>query len=99
MLADGSVGGFSTMETDFNVMLQVNDLTNESDLGDWIVKVMQVIENIPAEQIAGPQPGRVSIIFQSNGDQKAVNFSINQYQALAPGLSTSEIYQALQVPQ
>ena len=99
MLADGSVGGFSTMETDFNVMLQVNDLTNESDLGDWIVKVMQVIENIPAEQIAGPQPGRVSIIFQSNGDQKAVNFSINQYQALAPGLSTSEIYQVLQVPQ
>jgi multidrug efflux pump subunit AcrB len=99
MLADGSVGGFSAMETDFNITLQVNDLTNESDLGEWIVKVMQVIENIPPEQIVGPQPGRVGIIFQSNGDQKAVNFSINQYQALAPGLSTSEIYQALQVPQ
>ena len=99
MLADGSVGGFSAMETDFNITLPVSDLTNELDLGEWIVKVMQVIQNIPPEQIAGPQPGRVSIIFQSNGDQKAVNFSINQYQALAPGLSTSEIYQALQVPQ
>ena len=99
MLADGSVGGFSAMETDFNIMLQISDLTNESDLGEWIVKVMQVIESIPPEQIAGPQPGRVSISFQSNSDQKAVNFSINQYRALAPGLSTSEIYQALQVPQ
>ena len=99
MLADGSVGSFGAMETDFNVTLQVNDLANESDLGEWIVRVMQVIENIPPEQIAGPQPGRVSIIFQSNSDQKIVNFTIYQYQALASGLSNSEIYQALQVPQ
>ncbi len=86
MLADGSIGGFSAMETDFNITLQVSDLTNESDLGEWIVKVMQVIENIPPEQIVGPRPGRVSIIFQSNGDQKAVNFYVNQYQALAAGI-------------
>ncbi len=99
VLADGSVGGFGAMETDFNVTLQVSDLTNESDLGEWIVKVMQVIENIPPEQIVGPQPGRVSIIFQSNGDQKVINFYINQYQALGSGLSNSEIYQALQIPQ
>lgn len=99
MLADGSVGGFGAMETDFNITLHVNDLTNESDLGEWVVKVMQVIENIPSEQIVGPQPGRVSIIFQSNRDQKIVNFYVNQYQALGSGLSNSEIYQALQIPQ
>jgi hypothetical protein len=99
MLADGSIGGFSAMETDFNVTLQVNDLTNESILGEWIVKIMQVIENIPQDQIVGPQPGRVSLIFQSNGDQKVVNFYVNQYQALPAGLSSSEIYQALQIPQ
>ena len=99
MLPDGSVGGFGAMETDFNVTLKVNDLTNESDLGEWIVKVMQVIENIPPAQIVGPQPGRVSIIFQSNGDQKGANFYVNQYQALPAGLSNSEIYQALQLPQ
>jgi hypothetical protein len=97
--SDGSIAGFGAMETDFNVTLHVTDLTNESDLGEWVVKVMQVIENIPPEQIAGPQPGRVSLIFQSSGDQKIVNFSINQYQALAPGLSNPEIYQALQAPQ
>src|SRR5215212_219702 len=99
VLADGSIGGFGAMETDFNVTLNVNDLTNYSDLVEWIVKVMQVIQNIPTEQITGPQPGRVSVIFQSNGDQKIVNFYINQYQALAPGLGGLEIYQALQTPQ
>jgi hypothetical protein len=99
MLADGSVGGFSAMETDFNVTLQVNDLTNESELGEWVVKTMQVIEGIPQDQIVGPRPGRVSIVFQSNADQKGVNFYLNQYQALPSGLSNSEIFQALQIPQ
>ena len=99
MLADGSVGGFSAMETDFNVTLQVSDLANESDLGEWMVKVMQVIENSPKDQIVGPQPGRVSIGFVSGSNQKLVNFYINQYQALPTGLSNSDIYHALQTPQ
>jgi hypothetical protein len=76
--------------------LQVDDLANESDLGGWSVKVMQVIENIPPEQIVGPQPGLVTIIFQSDSDQKVINFYINQYQALPSGLSNAEIYWALQ---
>ena len=97
--SDGSIAGFSAMETDFNITLRVSDLTNESDLGEWIVKVMQVIANIPPDKIVGPRPGRVSIVFQSNGDQKAVNFYVNQYQELPTGLSNSEIYQSLQTPQ
>jgi hypothetical protein len=96
---DGSIGGFSAKETDFNITLQVKDLTDESGLGEWIMKVMQVIEAIPQDQIVGPQPGLVNIIFQSNVDQKAINFYVNQYQALPSGLSNSEIYQTLQAPQ
>jgi len=99
LLADGSVGSFSAMETDFNVTLQVSDLADESVLGEWIVKVMQVILNIPQDQIVGPQPGRVSMIFQSGGDQKIVNFYVNQYQNLPAGLSDAEIYRALETPQ
>jgi multidrug efflux pump subunit AcrB len=97
--SDGTIVSFSAMETDFNVTLQVNDIANESDLGEWIVKVMQVITAIPAEQIVGPRPGRVSLTFQSSADQKVINFYIDQYQALPAGLSNSEIYQALQIPQ
>jgi hypothetical protein len=95
---DGSIT-FLPMETDFNITLQVDDLSNESDLGEWSVKVMQIIENIPPEQIVGPQPGLVTIIFQSDSDQKVINFHINQYQALPSGLSSAEIYQALEASQ
>ena len=96
---DGTTRTFIPMETDFNVTFQVSDLSSEADLGEWIVKVMQVIQNIPQDQIVGPRPGRVSIAFQSGSEQKYVNFYVDQYQALASGLSNTEIYHALQTPQ
>jgi len=95
ILSDGSVAGFIPMETDFNISLQVDDLANEAVLGRWIVQVMQVIESIPADQIAGPRPGRVSIVFQSSTAQSVINFYINQYRDLPAGLNHTEIYEAL----
>jgi len=95
MLSDGTVGYFAAMETDFNVTLQVNDMTDAAELGEWVVKVMQVIDAIPPDQIRGPRPGRVGIMFQSNGQQDGVGFYIDQYHDLPAGLSNAEIYQAL----
>lgn len=99
VLEDGTIAAFLPMETDFNITLQVADLADESDQGGWIVKIMQVIESIPQEQIVGPRPGRVNIIFQSSTDQQVINFYINQYQDLPANLSRAEIFQALQIPQ
>ena len=96
---DGTGAALIPMETDFNITSQVADLADESDLGGWIVKVMQVIVSIPPEQLVGPQPGRVNIIYQTGADQKAINFYINQYQGLSAGLNRAEIFQALQAPQ
>jgi len=95
--ADGSAT-FTAMETDLNVTLQVADLANDAELGEWIVNVMQIIENIPRDQIVGPRPGRVSVAFQANSEQKFLNFYVDQYRALPASLSNTEIYQALQSP-
>ena len=96
--SDGTLT-FLPMETDFSITLPVSDLSDEANLGEWIVKVMQVIENIPLDQIIGPRPGRVSLIFESNGQNQGVSFYIDQYRALAAGLSDAEIYQTLKVSQ
>ena len=96
---DGSIGEFLARETDFRVTLQVNDLSNESDLGAWLVKLMQIITAIPSEQIVGPIPGKVFLIFQAGSDQRAMTFGIDQFQKLPPNLGDAEIFQALQVPQ
>lgn len=87
------------METDFNVTLQVNDLSDVSALGGWIVNVMQIVQSVPTDQIVGPRPGRVSLLFQSNNEQKGVSFYIDQYRGLPSGLNNAEIYQRLQTPQ
>ena len=95
--ADGSAD-FIPMETDFNIALQVTNLSNEEELGGWIVKVMQVVENIPPDQIVGPRPGRLSIEFRTSDGQMFVSFYVDQYQSLSAGLSNAEIYQALRAP-
>lgn len=91
----GNIISFSAMETNFDIYLQVDDLADESVLGKWIVQVMEVIENIPAEQIAGPRLGRVSIVFQSSTAQSVINFDIAQYKQLPPNFNYAEIYEAL----
>ena len=89
---------FLPMETDFKVTIPLIDLSDPALLGEWIVKIMQVIKNIPPDQIIGPGPGRVSILFEANGENKGASFYIDQYRALDPGLSNAEIFQALQTP-
>jgi hypothetical protein len=96
---DGTIVSFTATETDFNVTLHVDDLANESVLGRWIVQVMQIIAGIPPDQILGPRPGRVSIVFQSSTAQRVINFYIDQFQQLPQGLSHTEVYEALQALQ
>lgn len=96
--ADGGIGAFLPRETDFNITLRVRDLNNQAEQGSWIVKVMQIIAAIPPEQVVGPLPGRVFLIFQSDGDQRAMDFGIDQYHNLPSNLGEVEIFQALQVP-
>jgi hypothetical protein len=90
---------FHAMETDFNITLKLTNPASEAELGEWIVKIMNVILNIPKDRIMGPRPGRVSINLQTGEQNQDISFYIDQYQALPSGLSNAEIYQALKNPQ
>ena len=54
------------METDFRVKVSVSDLKDEKALGDWIARVMGAITKLPADEIPGPQPGRVEFDFSKS---------------------------------
>jgi hypothetical protein len=95
--ADGTKT-FIPMETDFNVTIPLSDTTDTAILGEWVVRIMRVIEEIPPAQIVGPRPGRVSILFE-NVQREGVNFYIDQYHALPAGLTPAEIYQTLKSTQ
>src|SRR5688572_1135564 len=50
--ADGS-STFGVMETDFTVKLPVNDLSKHEEFGDWVKEMMQIVTEIPREEIQG----------------------------------------------
>ncbi len=93
--ADGHAD-FIAMETDFNITLQATNITDANECGEWVVKIMQVILDLPKDEIMGPRPGRVSMSFQAGSEQKNFNFYIDRYQALSTGLNNTEICTALQ---
>lgn len=90
--ASGS-SSFSAMETDFRVSVSVTDLHDEETLGGWVLRVMEVITQLPASELAGPQPGRVDFEFtKSPSETFFLHVSIAKYKSLAPGLSGAEIF-------
>jgi hypothetical protein len=90
--ADGH-STFSTMETDFKAKVSVNDLNDEKSLGDWIVRVMDVIVKLPADEFPGGQPGRVEFEFTKSASETLfLNVSIAKYQSQAAGLTGAEIF-------
>jgi hypothetical protein len=93
--ADGH-STFGAMETDYRVKVTVVDLKDEKALGASIIRVMDVISKLPADEIAGPQPGRVEFTFtKSDSENLSFNVSISKYKSLAPGLSGAEIFRLL----
>ncbi len=92
--ADGHAD-FSAMETDFYISFHVKDLKNEGDLGDQITRIMQVVNALPPDSLAGPQPGFVEITFKAGDDQRVLRVDIRKFRSLPPGLSGTELMKAL----
>ncbi len=94
IFADGH-STFSIMETDFYVRRPFDDLNNEEAFGNWIKQVMDVILQIPQEEIqqAG-NPGFVEFWFvKSETENLIVRVPIQQYRDEAQGKSGAELFQ------
>jgi hypothetical protein len=63
--ADGSKT-FGAMETDFKVRLPVDDLTQHEEFGNWIKEAMQIVTEIPREELSGPKDGFVEFWFEKS---------------------------------
>jgi hypothetical protein len=84
---------FSAMETDYRVGVKVVSVHDEAALGDWIYKVMQVILALPADEIQGPQSGRVDFDFkQPDPAEVMLTVPIDKYRTEAAGLRGAELF-------
>jgi hypothetical protein len=83
---------FSTMETDFDVRLPVQDLTDYEFFGVWMKQVLDAILQIPREDIKG-NDGLVNFWFiMSQREQVIVHVPIQQYRTEAPGNTGQDLF-------
>ncbi len=78
---------FSAKETDFRVGVKVETIRDEGTMGEWISKVMTVVLKLPADQLQGPQSGRVDFAFKEPDPQELfVTVPIDKYRSQAGNL-------------
>jgi hypothetical protein len=93
---DGSVVHFAARETDFYVTLTVANLTDDSSLGSLLEQTLTVIDQFPADQTPGPNPGYVGITFKVGEQEQHLWFMQTQINDLrAQGLKGADLYRAL----
>jgi hypothetical protein len=90
--ADGR-STFSAMETDFRVGIKVKNVHDETALGNWMQKVMQVVLAVPESQLLGAQSGRVDFDFkQPDPAEVFVSVPIDKYRTEAQGLQGADLF-------
>ena len=94
---DGSVT-FGVMETDFFTLLPVDDLSQEDEFGNWVAQVMEIVTQIPREELPGNY-GFVEFTFEKN-EAEWIGFRvpIQQYINDAQGKSGAELFRLFYSP-
>ncbi|NJN79880.1 MAG: hypothetical protein HC797_05070 [Anaerolineales bacterium] len=89
--ADGS-STFGVMETDFTVRLPVDDLTQHGEFGNWVKQVMQIIIEIPREELQGNY-GFVEFKFEKSETETIIfRVPIQQYLDEAQEKTDAELF-------
>lgn len=95
--ADGS-STFGVMETDFTVRLPVDDLAQHEEFGNWISNVMQIIIEIPREEIQGKY-GFVEFWFEKTDSENIIfRVPIQKYLDEAKDKTGLELFELFYIP-
>jgi len=90
--ADGH-STFGVMETSFRVRTFFDAFNNEEAFGNWMKQVMDVILQIPREEIQGPMDGFVEFLHvKGEVVTPVVRVSIRQYKDEAQGKTGAELF-------
>jgi len=90
--ADGH-STFGVMETDFYIHLQVDDLSDEEALGNWLHESMAVVTQLPRDEIQGGRYGFVEYSFETKSEKTTLRVPIQNYLDEAQGKTGAELFQ------
>jgi hypothetical protein len=97
IIATGEVDHFATMETDFRIRVEVQDLADTAALGDLLERILVVLDTFPPDATPGPQPGYIGVSFVQGTEEINLWFTVGSGEsARALGLHGSELFTELQ---
>ena len=80
------------VETDYRIGVKIKDVRDEYALGEWIYKVMNIVLDLPSDQVLGYQPGRVDFNFkQPDPADLFVTVPIDKYLREADDLKGADL--------
>lgn len=87
---------FAAMQTDFHVTAQVENLDDETALGDLTAQILVILNAIPAEDKSGPMSGQIILTFVQGDQQIVLPVSVQQTaEIMEQGLSGAALWAAL----
>ena len=93
------VVSFSAMQTDFYFTIPVKDVADETEMGNWAGKILNVVKDFPPGKVPGPNLGYCQLNFQDGTATKTLWVKIDYAQrALQNGLSGAVLFKALSAP-
>ncbi len=91
--SNGQIVRFAAMETDFYVIVTIGNLDEYETFGNWIVHVMQVVNDFPPDMITGPRPGFVEFRFEKTiSESIGFRVPIQGYNDTANGKTGEELF-------
>jgi hypothetical protein len=88
---------FTTMETDYRVTAQVQDLTAREQMGNLLESILIVIDGFPTGTTPGSLPGYIGVTFQAGDDEVHLWFPrTNGVSARTQGLHGAALLEKLQ---
>lgn len=72
----GAAVSFATMETDFEVAMQVADLADREAVGNQIADVFAVLAQFGPESTPGPQAGRITVTLHKGSESQILNIGV-----------------------
>jgi hypothetical protein len=97
--ADGWVQSFHAMQTDFYLKIAVDDIEDEDRIGEWVEKILPMLDRFPPGEVPGPNPGVVEIHFSSSSGETTLRFPRQKASdLLAQGFRQHELVEALKAP-
>jgi hypothetical protein len=84
LASDGSVNHFAAMQTDMEIKVQVEDVSNREQANQAVLMVLTVLKNYPPQTIPGPNSGQVTLKVITGTQQALIS---KKYDQLMAGLA------------